>query len=329
MAQEAPDYLEGLVRRHGLQAGLTRHGLFKLAHSRPACRSLEADVKELQAEGVGAELLSRAELETRVGTHRYMAGAFDPRGGAVHPLDLVREYGNLLQRLGGQIFEQSRVIAIDRIGGLWHVQTPEGQVIADTIVIATNAYTDDLVAGLRQTVLPVNSFQIASSPIDDRVSETILPGGQTAHDMRRLVLYFRKTKDRRVVIGGRASFDSASEISHSADYDVLREILIDIFPTLSGATIEHRWAGLVGITTSRQPHYHSPAPGFHILLGFNGRGVALTSRAGAWLAHRILGQADTLDIPAVPLRRIPFHRFRTPLLNAAMKWHRGMDLLGY
>ena len=64
------------------------------------------------------------------------------------------------------------------------------------------------------------------------------------------------------------------------------------------------------------------------MLGYNGKGVALANRAGAWIARKLLGVPDSGAIPATPIRPIPFHRWRAPMANAVMQWHRAMDLLG-
>jgi len=114
------------------------------------------------------------------------------------------------------------------------------------------------------------------------------------YDSRRLVLYFRRSPDNRVVLGGRASFLSGRATSAQvADYSVLEGVLLRIFPQLKGVAIDYRWTGLVGITFGYLPHYH-------------GRGVALANRAGAWLGRKLSGHADPHDIPAVPIKANPF-----------------------
>jgi len=198
------------------------------------------------------------------------------------------------------------------------------------VVLATNGYTDGLWPGLARTLLPVNSFQIATEPLPRGRVETILPGGHAAYDSRRLVLYFRRTADDRVVLGGRASFSSrAAESDRADDYRTLERVLAGLYPQLAGAPIAQRWTGLVCITPDFLPHYHAPEPGLHALLGFNGRGVAATVRAGAWLASRLAGQEDaSVGMPATAIRPIPGHALRAPALHLAMQWNRLMDALG-
>jgi glycine/D-amino acid oxidase-like deaminating enzyme len=199
-------------------------------------------------------------------------------------------------------------------------------VHAHQVVVATNGYTDGLVPGLAASLLPVNSFQIATAPVSE---DTILPGGEAAYDSRRLILYFRRTTEGQVILGGRASFSmSADDARGAADYDVLVHVLHDLFPSLRNVSVVHRWTGLVCITPDFLPHYHVPRPGVHVALGFNGRGVAMATKTGAWLANRLLDRSSTGEIPLTEIGRIPLHALRAPVLNVIMKWNKFMDSLG-
>jgi sarcosine oxidase len=110
---------------------------------------------------------------------------------------------------------------------------------------------------------------------------------------------------------------------------VLEQVLHGVFPDLAGLPIEQRWTGLVGITFDYLPHYHRLADELHVLAGFNGRGVALSHRLGAWLAARLAGTPEEHSMPETPLRPFPMHRLRAPMLNLGMRWNRFLDILGY
>jgi hypothetical protein len=71
-----------------------------------------------------------------------------------------------------------------------------------------------------------------------------------------------------------------------------------------------------------------PDQGQHILLGYNGRGVALATRAGAFLGRKLAGKSEPGDLPVTPIRPVPFLRYRATLLNIGMQWNRVLDFLG-
>jgi sarcosine oxidase len=90
--------------------------------------------------------------------------------------------------------------------------------------------------------------------------------------------------------------------------------------------MDHYWAGQVALTLDHLPHMSEPAPGLHIMIGYNGRGVAMATACGRMMAERMAGTpADDLPLPATPLRPIPFHGFRRPALAAAVAWNRLLD----
>lgn len=328
LGQEAPDFLADLIARRQMNCRFERNGLFRLAHNDRALRTVREAAAGLRRSGVAVEDLDAADVVARVGTGRYPGGLFDPRGASVHPLDLCRELARAAQAAGAALFTHSPALTLNPAGKGWRITTPGGMVHARKVLVATNAYTDALVPGLARSLLPVNSFQIATEPLGKR-GDAILPGNQTVYDSRRLVLYFRKSPDGRLVLGGRASFSSSRVTSDKvADYSTLKSVLAGIFPSLADLPIAHGWTGLVGITLDYLPHYHALPDDLHVLVGYNGRGVALSHRAGAWLGRKLAGRPESFDIPAVPVTPFPLHAWRETVLDLGMRWNRILDIFG-
>jgi sarcosine oxidase len=327
LSQEAPDFLADLVARKSLACRFERCGLIRLAHNDMALATVRAAAADLRAAGVAVEELDAPEIERRVGTRRYRGGYRDPRGASVHPLDLARELARVAADAGARIHARSPVVSLARDGGCWRVATPDGALLARRVLVATNAYSDGLVPGLAASLLPVNSFQIATAPLP--AGATVLPGRETVYDSRRLVLYFRISPDGRLMMGGRASFSSSRTTStRVADYSVLEKVLTGIFPQAAGIPITYRWTGLVGITMDYLPHYHQPEEGLHVMVGYNGRGVAMATRMGAFLGRKLAGVSETGALPVTPIQPVPFHRYKATLLNLGMQWNRVLDILG-
>jgi sarcosine oxidase len=327
--QEAPDYLADLISRKNLRCSFDRKGLIRLAHNERALAAVRQAATAMRTAGIMVEDLDAGQVEKRVGTTRYPGGLYDPRGASVHPLDLARELARVGREAGVAIYERSPALSLQRQVGRWRIATPEGILVAKKVLVATNAYTDALIPGLAQTLLPVNSFQIATAPLGD-IAERVLPDRQTAYDSRRLILYFRKSPDGRLVLGGRASFSSTrTESDKVADYSVLENVLRGIFPEVKNLPIAYHWTGLVGVTADHLPHYHALPDDLHAVLGYNGRGVALSHRLGAWLGRKLAGKPEQSEIPATPIKPFPLHAWRETVLNLGMHWNRMLDVFGY
>jgi glycine/D-amino acid oxidase-like deaminating enzyme len=189
-------------------------------------------------------------------------------------------------------------------------------VRAANVVIATNGYTGDLIPGLRQSILPMVSLLAATAPLSPAQRAEILPRLTTIADTRRAIFYARYDRDHRLAIGCLGSDPDNPQALGGMSR--LRAGAERIFPALKGIAWDYAWGGRIAVTKDFLPHLHEPAPGLHIGLGFNGRGVAMSSVMGRALAARILGaSAGSLPFPVTPLKSISYHRLLTAVLPLA------------
>jgi glycine/D-amino acid oxidase-like deaminating enzyme len=328
MAEGAPDFVAQLLARKSMTCRFERSGALRLPHNEAARKRVFAAALDMQRRGVDAHCLDAAETARVVGSSIYRGALLDKRAGSIHPLEYVRELARVAHEVGARIHARTPALKLEQTGSGWTVHTPAARIQAKTVLVATNGYSDGLIPGLARTLLPVNSFQVATAPLDAVHLERLMIGNPCAYETRRMAIYFRKSFDGRFVFGGRASFSSREAGAPVADYSVMIREMHARFPSLREVPVEHRWTGLVCITPDFIPHYHEPAPNLRVLLGFNGRGVALSTRAGAWIAHRIAGVHDDGDMPVTPIRPIPFHGLRAPALNLAMQYYRVLDAFG-
>ncbi|MGH7123791.1 MAG: NAD(P)/FAD-dependent oxidoreductase, partial [Stellaceae bacterium] len=324
-AETASEFLFGLVERHGIDCDLVKGGSIRLAHTERGMALLRESHAALIGEGVASRLLDAAAVEREVGARGYVGGRLDPRSGTLNPLKYARGLASAALGAGAAIYRDSPATALRLDGERWRVTTETGEINASRVVVATNGYSDGLWPGLAETMLPITSFQIATAPLSEAERDSILPGGACFSDMRRLILYAQRTRDHRLVLGGRASF---TLVDRAADYDELRRVLAGLFPQLRNRPIDYRWVGRVALTRDRLPHLHAPAPGLLIAAGFNGKGVAMTTLMGRILADHIRAPAAPPAYPVTAIKRIPFHAFRQPVLHLAMYYETLMDRLG-
>jgi glycine/D-amino acid oxidase-like deaminating enzyme len=221
-------------------------------------------------------------------------------------------------RLGGRIFTRSAAIKLEQCGGEWRIETLRGQVIAPAAVVATDAYTGELLDAVRRTVIAVPSLQIATEPLAPALRQSILPQGQGASDTWHLLRYFRLSADGRLVMGSRGFFGRTAEtIAARHHYRAVQEI----FPQLGGVRYDYHWGGLVAMTGDHLPHLHELAPGLLAGLGYNGRGVAMAIVMGRLLARRVLGvSAEELGFPVTGVRPIALHRFSQVGVRLAIEY---------
>ena len=319
----AADFAFDLIQRHGIRCEPVRKGWIQGVHAESKLDATRRRVEQWERRGAPVRMLDRAGMAELTGTERYCGGWLDGRGGMIQPLAYARGLARAALAKGARIHGRSPALRLAQESSGWRVETPNGALAAERILIATNGYTGDLWPGLKQSVVPVNSFQVASRPLSDNLRATVLPGGLPVSDTRRLLRYFRLDPSGRMMMGGRgASYGDA----HSRLYERLRRAAQWLFPQLNGLDWEFFWSGKVALTADHLPHIHEPAPGVTAALGYNGRGVAMASRMGKLMADHLTGApAEELGFPITRIRPLPFWSLRRPAISALIGWYRLRD----
>jgi glycine/D-amino acid oxidase-like deaminating enzyme len=322
------DLVYSLIDRYAIACNVQRNGWIQAAHGRRAFDEMvEPRCRQWAARGVGARLLDRTEISALIGSSNeaYYGGWFDPRGGLLQPLSYARGLARAVTEEGAAIFARTPALKLRSSGDSWEIETASGRLRASRVIMATNAYTDDLWPGLRRTVIPVASFQVATKPLPASVSDTILPGGQGVADTRRLLVYFRLDHEGRLVMGGRSPVDEAPKFT---DAGTLEAAIRRIFPQAAGTPLDFVWSGKVAITIDKTPHIHVLAPNLYTALGCNGRGVAACTVIGKLLARLAAGAPpDEIPFPVTVPDEIPFHAFRKLAVLTISQYYRVLDNL--
>ena len=323
-AATTADKVFDLIAKYEMDVPHVREGWIQAAHSDEGLALAKKRVTQWSKHGVAARLLSKEETADRLGTTSYEGGWLDPRGGAIQPLSYARGLARAAMSQGARIHGETAVTDITREGDRFRVSTAQGKTVrAKKVIMCTNAYAGDLVAGLRQTFVDVNSFQVATAPLSDNIRKTILPYGQVSSDTRKLLLYFRLDHTGRLLMGGRGPF---REPNSEDDWAHLVRVVTKMFPQVKDVPINYRWGGRVALTQDFLPHIHEPEQGFIIDVGCLGRGVGLQTAMGQALAgYAMSGNADLLPFPIRPIDPIPFHMFRRVGLAAIIAWYRFQD----
>ncbi len=323
----APDLVFDLIRQHDIRCAANRRGWLQAVHTGRAVKAVERRVKQWQARGAPVSFADSDEARTLTGSPAYVAALVEPRGGSLNPLSYARGLARAASSAGAAISPNSPVTRLERVGGKWIATTPAATVSADKVLLATNGYTGGLWPGLRQTVIPVASYIVATKPLPDNVRQSILPQGHVVSDTRRLLTYSRLDKSGRLVVGARGKWQDPMQ---RGDFDHVVRQLRELFPQAGdNADAEFFWSGRVAITPDYLPHVHEPAPGLLIVLGYNGRGVAMASAMGAAAGlYAVNGNRDGLPLPGSAVSQIPLHGARRGYVAAMSAWYRMLDGLG-
>ncbi|MCW5257840.1 FAD-binding oxidoreductase [Verminephrobacter aporrectodeae subsp. tuberculatae] len=320
------DLVYGLIQRHAIACDPVRAGWLQLGYTPQAVDALHARARQWERRGVRVELLDRAAVAARTGTPAFAGGWLDGRAGSVQPLAYVRGLVRAAQALGVQVHGGSPVVHLERQGRRWTARTAQGaRVQAQQLLLATNGYTDGLWPGLARTLLAANSFIVATQPLGAAGAD-ILARGETVSTAQRLLLYWRKDAQGRLLLGGRGHF---SDPSGAQDFAHLERALARMFPQLGAVPCAYRWAGRVALTRDCMPHLHQPAPGITAALGYNGRGIATATSLGQHAAALLAGgRTRDCPYPVTPVQPMALHGLQRWYIAAGVAWYGLLDRLG-
>lgn len=257
------------------------------------------------------------ETAERLGSTHYFGGTRDTGTGHIHPLKLVIGTARVAAAAGAQLFEKTQSTGITSQGGKVRVTTERGTITAQKCLIAVNAYGGKLEPISASHIMPIGSFIGATVPLG--TDSKVIPGGESVDDSRFVVRYFRKSRDGRLLFGGREIY----AVNDPKDIHIhIRKQIAEIYPELKDVEITHGWGGYVGITVPRKPFVREVMPNVISVGGYSGHGVMLSNFFGKLYAETVAGNRDRLKL-IEDLKIPPFpggRRFRAPLLFLALNW---------
>jgi glycine/D-amino acid oxidase-like deaminating enzyme len=298
--------LETLIADEGIDCDYVRSGhicaAFKPAHF-DAFREEQALLSRVFDHQV--TLVPRADQRREIGSDAYHGVLVDERSGGLNPARYVRGLAAAAAAAGAQIVSGVAVTSLQRRAGGWRVQTTGGEVEAQDVLMATNGYTDAAAPALQRRFLPIGSYIIATEPLAEGVSSSLLPRRRMAFDTKHFLYYFRVTTDRRLLFGGRAEFGRPSPDTTRRAAAILRNGMATIFPELGGVRIDYAWSGNVAFTRDQMPRA-GRLDDLYYAGGYCGHGVAMATYLGEQIARRIAGEPIDHPLfddrfPSIPL----------------------------
>jgi len=251
---------------------------------------------ELSLGGINSwEYWPQEKVQQYTGSQSHLDGYFSPIAGSVQPALLVRGLKKVAESLGVRIYENTSMIKItENYPGIVH--TNRGNIIANKIVLAVNAWMPELFPKLNRSILLVSSDILITEPIPKLLNKTGLADGKTVLDSCVFVNYYHRTSDGRLMIGKGGNyftynnkvvpvFDQASPYKQQ-----LKQSLKRFFPSLKSIRIEQTWSGASDRSITGLPFfgYLNNKPNIVYGFGYSGNGIGPSYLGGTILSSMVL-----------------------------------------
>ena len=302
-------------------------GYIDVASKRRQFRELEEEYADLQTRHFPYELklLDKSETQATLGTEAYVGGLINMRNGHLHPLNLCTGEAKAAANLGTRIFEKSMVTGIKH-GQKPRVETAEGYVEADTVILAGNVYHELEQQRLSGTTFHASSFIIATEPLSDSLRQRVNPQDLAVCEMNNIIDYYRYSAQGHMLYGGRCNYTGHTPSDIKAS--VLPRLL-KVYPQLRDVSIDYEWGGNIGVVVRRIPMVGRIDKNIFFAQGYSGHGVNVTHLMGEILTEAVGGTMERFDLfEKMPQIRIPGgNLFGNQIVALGMLYYRLKDLL--
>jgi glycine/D-amino acid oxidase-like deaminating enzyme len=295
---DGPAYVFNLIDKHGIDCEAVHNGTLHLAVGEAGVKEIGIRAAQWQRRGAPVEALSADRAAQLTGAQGFAGALLDRRAGTLQPLGYARGLARVAIAAGARIFTETPVLDGRRDGDTIVLRTPGGEVRAEKLVIASNAYSEAVPSmnwsEHRTELVPMYYFQYATAPLPAELARRILPEGHGCWDTGLVMTSFRTDKVGRLIFGSIGSLDALGRIAHEP---FARRALRAIYPFLGDVRFEYWWDGQIGMTSNNLPSFHQPERNVWSIAGYNGRGISPGTIFGRALAQVALGNREAMMLP--------------------------------
>jgi glycine/D-amino acid oxidase-like deaminating enzyme len=304
----------------GIDCDQQEAGFIKLAHKPNMLKPLIAQAKLQQKMfGYDVQILSQQQVREQYMDDQNAYGAIRYQDGfGINPLKLAWGYQKLARAAGVTLHTSSPVTGWHNANNRQILETPQGVVKAQKVVIATNGYTPKNFHPLVQArTLPVLSQIIVTQPLSEaQLAACNFVTANVVMDTRALKYYYRKLPDNRILFGGRGAI-SGKDAEDPYYAQRLLAVLKTSFPPLQDISYDYAWSGWICMALDDLPHiYQDKKQSVFYSMGYCGSGVSFSVQAGKRLAQKVAGQA----VPDLPLYQKALPTFPLAPLRRVGQW---------
>ena len=334
LAKYTAELYRSLEAETGQATGFKQNGSVSVAKTQARFEELKRGASMGKTFGLEIDVLSPGQIKERwplLSLDDVVGGVFLSKDGQTNPIDTTNALAKGAKMRGARIFENTRVdkIRIER-GRATGVETAEGFMAADTVVLAAGMWSHGLAAaaGVAVPLHAAEHFYIVTEPIPG------LPSGLPVLRVQDECAYYKEDAGKLLMgcfepVAKPWGMDGIPESfcfdTLPADYEHFEPILaaaVKRVPVLADSGIQLFFNGPESFTPDDR-YYLGETPevtDLFVASGFNSVGIAASGGAGKVVAQWILDRRPPVDLSDVDIRRVmPFQSNRRYLRDRTVE----------
>ncbi|MDG5486042.1 NAD(P)/FAD-dependent oxidoreductase [Mycolicibacterium gadium] len=302
LADNAAHFAEGLISEHNIDCDYEPNGMVFGAVS---------PIQMLRVRACAA-ILRRAGGRGHVGTSEqlgipraFVGGMREGVGGMLNPGKLSLGVRRALLASSARVFEQTKVTDVTRAGGNIMISTARGEVRANKVVLATNAYSGEWDITPKRLSIPAWIIEVETEPI---AAERLAALGWTSRSgvvtQHQIMTNYRLTERNTIVFGVRrlergTSYPLPVRVPDPGLVDELADAFHTRFPSLADVKVARAWGGWIAITSSWLSVAGQLGDNVYYMLACNGHGLAQAPYVGSLIADLIVDGKRHEDLDGI------------------------------
>ena len=314
---KAPDLVFNLIDDNNIRCNATRSGTLHCAHSINGFKDIQDRHRQLSNRGAELKLLDKSETQLLTGSSSFYGSLLNEKAGTINPLSYCLGLARVAQSKGAKIFESSLAIKIEFRNNQWITHTKNTSIKSKKLLIATNAYNNEIIGAPSSRYTPVYYFQAATKALSKELIKSILPNKSGCWDTARVMSSFRLDNQNRFIIGGIGNLGQNISSIHSS---WAKRKAIALFPSLEGISFDHYWGGQIAMTDDHIPKIYRFGKNAYSIFGYSGRGIGPGTYFGKSIAEAFCNEnEDSLPIRPTSSNNQRFSRIKGSFIELGAK----------
>jgi sarcosine oxidase subunit beta len=238
-----------------------------------------------------------------------LAGSYSALDGHANPRLAAPAFARAAQKLGAQVFENTRILHVTKVGTDFIATAKDGRVFkAPVLLITAGAWAGELTAQFGEPVKLTARSPTMS--VTEPVPYAIAPAVGVMTPLEVETVYFRQVARGNIVLGGSTRGPAVAETYRSfvKPQNTLTQLqqLRRLAPALARLNIIRVWTGIEGYMDDSLPVMGPSATtsGLFYAFGFSGSGFQIGPGVGQTMAELIATGATGIDLSRYRVERV-------------------------